>query len=167
MNQTSAAVAIRTLDDAVVTYTTAKGAERNLTVHGALFGDKYARASLGNLAVDSAVRYAQNGRYRQASEIIAGGFPSLYKFITERLKMNPTANKSQFTTLAIAVLNADLPKSGKFSPKQLVIRSMVYDICRAVGIEWASAPDVIEQIPAAEPAPAPADAPKADEPALM
>lgn len=113
----SQSVTVFTADQTALTFTDKKGALHGITAEGACFKGGAAFAALKDLAMESALAKAVNGRYRAASDILCAAFPSIGK-AAEKLIGTPWENKSTMGTLINAVRRAEPGKSGEFSAKQ-------------------------------------------------
>ena len=94
-----------------VAFADKKGVMHAISAEGALFKGGAALAALKDIALDSALTKAMNGRYVPAADIMVAAFPSIGKAATSLIG-NPAANKSTFLTLCNAVCRAE-PKEGK------------------------------------------------------
>lgn len=108
--------------DFSVTFDTAKGVA-SISVEGALIKGGKALASLKDVAVDSALSKAVNGRYTAAVDVLEGAFPKIVAAV-RTLHGVPSMNKFNFMCVLSGIENAQEPAKG-FSKKQVAARSMV------------------------------------------
>jgi hypothetical protein len=104
-------------DSAAVVYTDKKGATHSISAEGALWKGGAALAGLKDLALDSALAKAMNGKYHSAVDILAGAFPAVGKAAV-KLVGNPAVNKAAFMTLCVGVARAEPAEGKKLSLKQ-------------------------------------------------
>lgn len=116
-------VTVFTTEQTALTFTDKKGALHAITAEGACFKGGAAFTALKDLAMESALHKAVNGRYRAASDILCAAFPSIGK-AAEKLIGTPWANKSTMGTLINAVMHAEPGKSGDYSAKQHKARAL-------------------------------------------
>lgn len=105
-----------------VTFDTAKGVT-SISVEGALVKGGKALASLKDVAVDSALAKAVNGRYTAAVDVLETAFPKVVAAV-RTLHGVPALNKFNFMCVLSGIENAAEPAKG-FSKRQLAAQSMV------------------------------------------
>ena len=105
-----------------VTFDTAKGVA-SISVEGALVKGGKALASLKDVAVDSALAKANNGRYTAAVDVLETAFPKVIAAV-RTLHGVPSMNKFNFMCVLSGIENANEPSKG-FSKRQLAAQSMV------------------------------------------
>jgi hypothetical protein len=149
----SNSVVVFAAESSALTFTDKKGNLHAITAEGALFKGGEAIKALKDLALESALSKATNGRYRAASDVICTAFPSIGK-AAEKLIGTPWANKSTMGTVLEAVRRLDAPAKG-WSEKQSKARMLVAAMLNLPAFKPESAPaDVIDNAPQV-----PADAP--------
>ena len=110
-------------DNAIVSYNDKKGANHQLSAEGALFKGGAALRALKDVAMLSAHSKAEAGRYRSASDILAGAFPTVARSV-DNVVGTPWANKSTMGTFLMALDRAKEPAKG-WSKKQVEARAFI------------------------------------------
>jgi hypothetical protein len=150
---TNQSVVVFAAETSALTFTDKKGNLHAITAEGALFKGGEAIKALKDLALESALHKAINGRYRAASDIICTAFPSIGK-AADKLIGTPWANKSSMATLLNAVGRAS-PGAKGWTDKQSKARMLVAAMANLPAFK-VEPTEVIENAPET-----PADAPQA------
>lgn len=108
--------------DFAVTFSTAK-CEVSISVEGARIKGGKALAALKDVAVDSALAKANNGRYTAAVDVLETAFPKVVAAV-RTLHGVPALNKFNFMCVLSGIENANEPAKG-FSKRQLAAQSLV------------------------------------------
>lgn len=126
----------------LVTYSDKKGT-RNITIEGAVFKGGAAMAALKDIALDSALARAVNGKYRSASDILGVAFPRTAKAV-ETLFCEPTwASKRTFAALVAGCVVAKAGKNG-WTKKQDAARMLVHALVNTMELEPKNEGEIIE-----------------------
>ena len=126
----------------IVTFVTKKGDMKSISAEGALFKGGLALASLKDIAMDSALGKAANGRYMAASDILEGAFPTVAKAVWSLIGA-PSANKASFCTLLGGLDRMEEPKKG-WSKKQVVARGLLRALRTVPALAREEAADILE-----------------------
>lgn len=102
----------------IVSFVDAKNVSRELTAEAAIHKGGAALSAIKDMALDSALAKAHNGKYRAAAEILMGAFPSQHKAFEKLFGTLPWENKSTFLSYIGAMENVKPGKSGEFNKKQ-------------------------------------------------
>ena len=102
----------------VVSFVDNKNVSRELTPEAALHKGGAALSALKDMALDSALAKAHNGKFRAAAEILMGAFPSQHKAFDKLYGALPWTDKATFVSYLIAMENAKPGKSGEYNKKQ-------------------------------------------------
>ena len=118
-------------DNYAVTFNTKKGIA-SISAEGAIVKGGAALAALRDVAVDSAVAKALNGRYAPATDVIGGAFPRVLASAIN-LVGHPCTNKANFVTFLRGVGRV-APSAKGFSKKQEAARTMARSLLDGMGV---------------------------------
>jgi len=118
-------------DNYAVAFNTKKGIA-SISAEGAIVKGGAALAALRDVAVDSAVAKALNGRYGPATDVVGGAFPRVLASCTS-LVGHPCMNKANFVTFLRGVGRV-APSAKGFSKKQEAARAMARGLLDGMGV---------------------------------
>lgn len=132
--------------DSCIVYNTKKGDVVSTSPEGALFKGAAALASLKDVALDSAITKALNGRYQVAVDVLGASFPKVAKATNDLLGL-PGLNKANFTAFLRGIDRCQAPAKG-FSKKQVVARSVAIAILAGMGLATETDVNTVEMVEA-------------------
>lgn len=110
-------------ESSVLVYQDSKGRSLSITAEGAIIkGGKVLSGMMKEIALESALTKAANGKYRAAADILSVAFPKVGK-AAEALLGAVWSNKTNMATIVAAALRAEAGSKG-FNEKQLKARAL-------------------------------------------
>jgi hypothetical protein len=117
-------ITVFTTDTTVINYNNKNGDAFTISTEGALFKGGIALRALKNVAMLSAARKAENGKYRASADILGAAFPSMAKAFEKFIGL-PTWQSKTTMALYLDKLEAIEEPAKGWSKKQVEAREYI------------------------------------------